>query len=50
MPVGSKMLVNVLGPIRFWSSNSIVINYMELVLKMTDTGAAVIPNNLSLAS
>ena len=44
------MLMIFLGAIRFWSSNSTVVNYVELVLKMTDTGAAVIPNNPSLAS
>ena len=31
----------VLGPIRFWPSKGTVINYMEVVLKITDNGAAV---------
>ena len=29
-----------LGPIRFWSGNDTVINYVEVVLKITDNGAA----------
>ena len=31
----------ILGPIRFWSGNGTVINYMEVILKITDNGAAV---------
>ena len=31
----------ILGPIRFWSGNGTVINYVEVILKITDNGAAV---------
>ena len=47
-------LCGFLGPITFWSSNSTVLNYVEVVLKITDNGAAMkkgycIPNNPSFA-
>ena len=36
-----KFSCGFLGPIRFWSVNGMVINYLEVVLKVTDNGAAV---------
>ena len=34
-------VVFFLGPIRFWSGYGTVINYVEVVLKITDNGASL---------
>ena len=39
LAVNEKFPCGVLGPIKFWSGN--VMNYVEVVLKITDNGAAV---------
>ena len=42
LPLISKFSCVVLGPIRFWSGNGTVINYVEVVLKIyTDNATPV---------